>query len=518
MMRVHLNFLSDSDAEPFLQGNLRVLATRGVLMTIGGGLTGGLGALYVKTILGADAVTLGLFVSIWSAIYLIFVLIGGWVSDRYDRKKILLLGTALTLPNPLIYSLAPTWHILLLANSLGALGSALAGPAYTALLVSSVGQRKRARAIAAINTLTSLANLVVPPLGAFVVQWMGGLHEIRIMFLFQFILVSGVWVYTSKALQAMPVNGKQELGHLYEAVKDVFRQMRGVYRLSKERKAASWLYISLTGPLAWGVVGPFWTIYAAEVCGSPLFVLGLLAAIHSSTNILLQIPMANISDKRGRKYAILAGRPFRYLCLVALIVGGTYRNHVLTPMIPLLAWTLMGIADSSGPSWTVASTEVMPEEFQGKWNALRDFLWSITAIPASLAGGLLWNMDPRFPFIVALIVDGLFRLPVLVHQVPETLMSRCSYPRTAGSRVVIYGLPGSGQTSTARLLQKGTKARILDESLVKEESEEKGVGILRPLVDKAEKRIEKKGERYPDAQEGNNHHRGQASGVRCQRT
>ena len=113
-----------------LQGDVRVLAVRAVILTISGGLTGGLAALYVKTVLGADAVILGLFSSIWSAVYLSFILIGGWFGDRYDRKKMLLVGTALTLPNPIIYALAPSSHLLLVANVLGALGSAFANPAY----------------------------------------------------------------------------------------------------------------------------------------------------------------------------------------------------------------------------------------------------------------------------------------------------------------------------------------------------------------------------------------------------
>ena len=139
-----------------IRGNLRVLAVRRVLFAVSGGLIGGLGTLYVKDVLGADAVVLGLFSSIWSAVYLVFILIGGWIGDRYSRKDILLLGTALTIPNPILYALAPSWHLLIVANLLGALGSALINPAYTGILYGSVGQRERSRAIAVLNTLSSV--------------------------------------------------------------------------------------------------------------------------------------------------------------------------------------------------------------------------------------------------------------------------------------------------------------------------------------------------------------------------
>ncbi len=457
-----------SDAKALMKGNVRVFALRGVLLTVGGGLTGGLDALYVKTILHADAIILGLFASIWSAIYVVFILIGGWISDRYDRKRIFLIGTALTLPNSIIYALAPTWHVLLVANFLGALGSALANPAYTAMLVTSVEQQKRSRVIATINTLASLANMVIPPLGAFFIEWIGGLNEIRTMFVLQFALFLGVWVYTFKAMGAQPVTEERDVKGFKMVVKDILRQMGEVYHLSRERRATPWLYIALTGPLAWGVAGPFWTIYAAEACGSPLFVIGLLAAVYSLINVLFQIPLAGVADKRGRRHVILMGRPFTYLCLIALILGGTFRDIVWASYIPILAWILLGIGDSVGPSWTAASTEVMPEELQGRWNALQNFIWFIVAIPAGLIGGVLWDIDPRIPFITALAVDALIRFPILLYQVPETLMVRHVHPHI-GPHVVIYGLTGAGQTSIARLVQRMTRAEIIDGGLIKGE-------------------------------------------------
>jgi len=223
------------------------------VLTISGGLAGGLSALYVKQVLGADGVVLGLISSIWSAVYLVFILIGGSVGDYHDRKKMLLLGTALTLPNPIIYALAPSWQPLLIANVLGALGSAFANPAYTGILYASVEQKQRSRQIATINTLTGFANVVFPPLGAYLVQWMGGLDEIRNIFILQTLFSLGVWLYTLKALESKPVNGKESKS-LKNLLGEIFHQMRDVYRITKERKATPWLHMSLTGPFAWELV------------------------------------------------------------------------------------------------------------------------------------------------------------------------------------------------------------------------------------------------------------------------
>ena len=448
-----------------LRGNLRVLAVRRIFFAISGGLTGGLSALYVKDVLGADAVILGLFSSIWSAVYLVFILIGGWIGDRYNRRNILLLGTALTMPNPIIYALAPSWHLLIFANLLGALGSALVNPAYTGILYSSVGQRERTRVIATLNTLSSFVNLIVPPLGAYLIESTGGLQEIRKMFILEFIISLAIWIYTSRTLRIERAAMETEVESLPEALKDILVQMKAVYRLSRERKASSWLYMQLVGPFAWELVGPFWTIYAADVCRSPLFVIGLLSSVDSVARILLEVPLANISDKKGRKKTMLILRPFRYMCIVALLIGGSY-GFFFVPFVPLLAWALDAIGTSTGPSWSAAQTEVMPDEVQARWNALLSFVWRVTAIPASLLGGFLWNIDPRFPFVFALAVDAFFRLPVLIQFIPETLVPPRRKVPKIGPHVVIYGLTEAGVTSTARLVQRTMKTEIIDASLV----------------------------------------------------
>jgi len=417
---VNIGLISGLDVKSFFRGNLGALAVRGAFLTIGGGLTGGLDLLYFKQVLGADAVLLGLFTSVWSSVFLIFVLVGGWVSDRYDRKKAYLLGSVLSLPNPLIYALTPSWHLLFLSNFLGAVSSAIVTPAYISILFSSVKQNNRSSAIATINTLSFMLNIVVPPLSASTIQWMGGLPSIRVMFFFQFAVTLGVWLYTSRALQVQAVNEKREYQGLQVAVKDIFSQMRKVYSLSREKKATPWLYVYLTSPLAWEMVSPFWTIYAAEVCESPIYVIGLLTTAGSLTILFLQLPLARVSDTRGRRRVILLVHPFRYLCFLTLILAGTFRTLPFIPFIPLLAWVLDAVGNSANPSWTAASSEVVPVGLQGTWNSLLNFLYYLAAIPAGLIGGLLWNIDPRLPFTMAFVV-AVLRYSLLLRKIPETV-------------------------------------------------------------------------------------------------
>jgi len=448
------------DVKLLFNGNLHVLLIRRVLLTISGGLTAGLSTLYVKEVLGADAVILGLFGAIWSAVFIFFILIGGWIGDQYDRKRVFLLGTALTLPNPIIYALSSSWHLLILVNFLGALGSAISNPVYDAILYSSIEQKKRSQIVATLAVMASIVNMVVPPLSAYLIQRAGGLNEIRKMFAAQFLISLIVWIYTSKRLKAMPSTKRKQVRGLTEATKDMLSQMKAVYKMSRERKAFSWVIMFLFGPFAWQLISPFWPIYAAEVCKSPLLIIGLLPTVEGLIRIFLQIPLANISDKKGRKRIILFIRPFRYAAIILLIIGGSYNNPA-TSFIPLFVWMLDAVGTSIGPSFWALRTEVMPKRVQSTWNALLNFVWRLGSIPASLLGGILWNIDPRLPFIFALFVDAGLRLPILIRYVPETLVPLRKAPRI-GPHVLIYGLSEAGLTSTARLVQRSMKAEIID--------------------------------------------------------
>jgi len=451
-----------SDVRTLIKGNIKALTVRDMLTTIIVALTGGLDALYVKEVLGADSVLLGFLASVWSATFLFFILLGGWMSDHYDKKKMLLIGMALTLPNPLIFALAPDWRITIVANLLGAAGAAFSTPAHVALLYLSSEQRTRSRVLAVMSTINNLVNIVVPPCGALLIQTLGGLNEIRSIFVVQFFLSMLVLHYTNKKMSSLARRENIQPKGLTESVKEIFGQMAHIYKVSKERKATAWLVIALTGPWAWETVMPFWVIYAAEVCGSSLLVLGFLPAVYSLTTALLLYPLAEVSDRKGRKKVILLVRPFLYLCVITLLIGGIFPDLPFTPLLPLLAWIFRAIGDSSSPSWIAASTEVVPEELQSQWEAIRDFLWRAMTIPASIFGGLLWSIDPKLPFLCAFLVDGLIRLPILICLIPETLVVS-ETPQPPGPHIIVYGLPASGRTSIAQLMHKELAYEIVDQ-------------------------------------------------------
>lgn len=109
---------------------------------------------------------------------LLFMLIGGVIADRYDRRKLLTWSqyvqafTAFTLAALVFWDVVTIWHILTLSFISG-LGQAFGGPAYQSLLPSLVPRRDLPNAIALNSTQFNLSRILGPMGGTAILVSLG---------------------------------------------------------------------------------------------------------------------------------------------------------------------------------------------------------------------------------------------------------------------------------------------------------------------------------------------------------
>ncbi len=397
-----------------LTGNIRVFAIRDALLLTAQGFSGGLSVIYTLTVLGANAVDVGLLGSVNAFVSIFFILAGGWMGDRYNRKKIFLLGTAVTALNPLIYAFAPSWEYLLLANIAAPIGGALANPAGFSIRASSVELRSLVRATATLYTIHAIVNMIVPPIGAALVTLLGGLDSLRMVYLAEAAVTGVAWVYTAKRLQVNQTSaGRIDDIQARPSPRQFLRDLRETYRISRREGTWMFLLLSATGPWAFNVDGNLQTVYANNVCQSSLVTIGLLSSVNAFVSMLLFIPIANLAEKKGRMNTVIMIRPIQYSGILLYILSGTFFIPGVTPYVPLLVWGLRTAGGVAGPGWEVAAIENMPIGRISTWNALQSFMSSVFGAFAPLAGGLLWEIDPRMPFIWHLAVDSVLRYNIM---------------------------------------------------------------------------------------------------------
>lgn len=125
-----------------------------------------------------NPLALGLLGAAASAPVLVFVLLGGLVSDRRDRRGVILLTQSLSLVQALVLAMltlsgtVQPWHIIALAGLLGTI-NAFDIPARQSFVVELVGPEMLPNAIALNSTGFNVARVVGPAIGGLLVAAVG---------------------------------------------------------------------------------------------------------------------------------------------------------------------------------------------------------------------------------------------------------------------------------------------------------------------------------------------------------
>jgi len=148
------------------------------------GLTSQYSAIYTVG-LGANAVQLGSLSSVGGAISALPV---GWLMDRYGIKRFFLLAIVLAAGGSLLYALAPDWRFLVAAAILASIAVSLSNTGCRVICADSVRSRDRVTAQNVCSTLASIAGMIAPLVGAYLVTVSGGMtvEGIRPLYYLQF--------------------------------------------------------------------------------------------------------------------------------------------------------------------------------------------------------------------------------------------------------------------------------------------------------------------------------------------
>jgi len=96
----------------------------------------------------------------------------GIIADRFGRRKVILLSSALSIGSPLIYLMATHWTHLAPALVLGSIG-VLSMPARNALVAESLPADKRNSGFAAISTVNKIPRIFTGLIGGIIMDYLG---------------------------------------------------------------------------------------------------------------------------------------------------------------------------------------------------------------------------------------------------------------------------------------------------------------------------------------------------------
>jgi MFS family permease len=199
-----------------------------------------------------------------------------------------------------------------------------------------------------------------------------------------------------------------------------------------------WLF-SATIFLFWTslyVYVPILPVYAADVKGASLEVVGLVVASYGFTQLLLRIPIGYLSDRaRKRKLFVVGG-------LLLSVASGVGLAWAANPTLLIVFRGLSGVAAATWAVSTVWLASFFPPEAAVKAAGRASFLAGFGQVLATGWGGsLAQSFGWQAPFLVAAGIAGIALLPLLpLADQPEgkpAFLSSTGLAQTLGDRTLL---------------------------------------------------------------------------------
>ena len=332
--------------------------------------------------LGASASVIGLFGTAEDFFDALYQYPGGWLADRWRRRRAFLAFLAAAAIGYLIYLFSASWPWLFLGLAFAMAWQSMASPTMFATIGDALPKERRAMGFTFQSTLKRVPMVISPLVGGAMIAAYGLRAGIR----------AGLVVTVVFAGIAVPL---LFLMNLRTAPRDGVK-LRGVwnsFHLTLKRLLVSDIVIRTCE----GMADIFTVLYVTTVTGIAIAEYGVLVAVQLATAILVYIPSAKIADRLGRKPFVIATFVFFALFPVAVVLAHSFWSLVG-------AFVIGGLREIGEPSRKAMIVDFAEPQIRARTVGLYYLVRSLSVTPASAIGGLLWGISPRIPFFAAGLV------------------------------------------------------------------------------------------------------------------
>jgi len=347
--------------------------------------------------LGAPVAAIGLFGTCEDFLDGVYQYPGGWIADRYGRRRALLLFVTLATLGYVLYWLAPSWPFVFVGLVFVMAWSSMASPTLFAVVGDALPRGRRALGFTVQSILRRVPSAIAPILGGLAIAAYGlgsGIHL-------------GLAVTVVLAAVTLGVVSRVNIPVMPDPVPT---HIVAVWR-------------SLPTPLRWlltsdifirtceGLVDVFLVLYAINVIGISAPAYGVLVAVQMTTAIVSYILVARFADRMGRKPFVMATFAAFALFPVAVVLARDFATLVA-------AFVVGGLREIGEPSRKALIVDLAAPSLRARSVGLYYLIRSLTITPAAFIGGLLWEVTPALPFWTAGLI-GLVGVVVFAMTVEE---------------------------------------------------------------------------------------------------
>ena len=360
-----------------------------MLMDISSEMIHALLPVYLVTVLGASATTVGAIEGIAEATASVTKVFSGALSDWLGKRKLLAaLGYGLAALTKPIFPLAPSIAWLVAARFIDRVGKGIRGAPRDALVADIAPAQLRGASFGLRQALDT-AGAFIGPLLAIALMWMTG-DEFRAVF----------WVAVVPAFLSLAV--------LVFAVREPARtDSRRSARMPLQRRELArlgrpcWLVIFVAALFTLARFSEAFLVLRAQAVGLPIALVPLVLVVMNVVYSAAAYPAGVASDRHGRRRMLAVG----ILLLIAADLVLAAVPGLWGVGVGVALWGLhMAFTQGLFAAW-IADTA--PADLRGTAFGMFNLLTGVALLLASLIAGMLWDgLGAQAMFLVGAVVAG----------------------------------------------------------------------------------------------------------------
>lgn len=330
--------------------------------------------------LGAPVTAIGLYGTARDFLDGVYQYPGGWVADRYGRRRALLVFVSLAGAGYAIYWLAPSWPFVFAGLVFVMAWASMASPTLFAVVGDALPRERRAMGFTVQSILRRVPIVFAPTLGGIAIAAYGVRQGIRLgLVATAFLAIVTFVVVRRVSIPLVVQHGPTNILGVWKALPITLRRLLASDVLIRTSE---------------GLVDVFLVLYATNVIGISAPQFGVLIGVQMITSILVYIPAARLADRIGRKPFVVATFAAFSIFPMAVILATSFSTLIL-------AFVVGGLREIGEPARKALIVDLAEPHLRARSVGLYYLVRSLAITPAAFIGGMLWQLTPSTPFVVA---------------------------------------------------------------------------------------------------------------------
>ncbi len=359
---------------------------------LGGALLFPFFTLYLTARFDIGMTTVGLIFGVFSVSAITGSFIGGALSDRLGRKRMIIFGLVASAVITLLMGFAADIRLFFVAAVFVGLLANVGDPARQAMIADLLPPRQRAEGYGLMRVVMNLAVTIGPAIGGFMAAR-------SYLALFITDAVASTITAILVALFIHETLPQRQEGEQPESVGATFR---GYLDAFKDRVFMVFLVAAVLVNMVYMQMNTTLSVYLRDVHGAPIQYYGWLISMNALLVVLFQFAVARQVKRYPPLYALAAGAFLYAIGFGMYGVAGSYALFVAAMLIITIGEMIIA------PIAQAVVALLAPEAMRGRYMAVFGFSWAIPAAFGPLLAGMIMDyLDPDWVWYAAFVTAGL---------------------------------------------------------------------------------------------------------------